>query len=133
MSKTRIISYADAKLKCSEQSEDRDAILTVLVEPTVRIAIEEVGLTPEDFLINEQSKIEFYEKPISYRDEDDAFGSIYYDCRTIDTIYRVECRITFELDTVTTDTEIYKLPDYRSGNKEWLYFDTNGEWLRGPG
>lgn len=133
MSKTRIISYADAKLKCSEQSEDRDAILTVPVEPTVRIAIEEVGLTPEDFLINEQSKIEFYEKPISYRDEDDAFGSIYYDCRTIDTIYRVECRITFELDTVTTDTEIYKLPDYRSGNKEWLYFDTNGEWLRGPG
>lgn len=29
MSKTRIISFADAKLRCSEQSEERDAILTV--------------------------------------------------------------------------------------------------------
>lgn len=131
MSKTTIISFADAKLRLSEQPEDRDAIWSVMVEPAIQSAITEVGLKPRSFSVNEQSKLEFYEKPIFYKDEDDAFGSIYYDCRTLDTIYRAECRITFNEDSVTTDTEIYMLPDYHTGNREWLYFDK--DWLRGPG
>lgn len=131
MSKTNIISFADAKLRLSEQPEDRDAILDVMIKPSIHSVIKEVGLNPENFSVNEQSKLEFYEKPISYKEEHDAFGSVYYDCRTIDTIYRAECRITFNEDGVTTDTEIYMLPDYRTGNLEWLYYDD--EWLRGPG
>lgn len=48
------------------------------------------------------------------------------------TLYRAECKITFEGECVVSETDIYKLDNYRDGNRVWLWF--NGvDWEQGPG
>lgn len=129
---SKIINFSDILLRAHEQESDRDAILDVIVLPEVDEIIKEAGLNPMKFCSDDTSLKRFMELPITHKEEDDSFCSVYYDCCTADTLYRVECRITFEGENVISETDLYKLDDYRAGNRVWLYFCRN-DWEQGPG
>lgn len=129
---SRIINFSDILLKVNEQKSDRDAILDVIVLPAITEIIREVGLEPLKFFSDDVSLKRFMELPITHKEEDDSFCSVFYDCCTNDTLYRAECRITFEGENVVFKTAIYKLDNYRGGNRVWLWF-SGVDWEQGPG
>ena len=128
----KIINISDFKLKNNEQPADRDAMFDVVIWPEIYCIVRNAGLTPLTFHIDETSGTNFLELPITHREPDGSFCSIYYDCCTPDTIYRAECRITFAEDGFFADTALFKVKDYITGNKEWLWF-TGESWEQGPG
>lgn len=85
-----------------------------------------------NFFIEERSLKTFMELPITHREEDDSFCSVYYDSCTADVLYRVECIITLDGEDVYTDTNLFKLEHYQSGNREWQWF-AGSDWEQGPG
>ena len=127
-----IFNFSDLLLEKNVQKEDRDAIIDVVVRPEITEVIREASLDPNKFVLNEESMTSFMTKPITDREEDGALVSIYYDSVTEQDIYRAGCRITIEPTTVETYTELFKLENYSSGNREWLVF-SNGDWIQGPG
>lgn len=129
---TKIIDFADAVLKANEQEKDRDAIFDVVVIPAVEEIIKEAGLVPIKFVVLDSSLQSFMERPITYKEEDDSFCTVYYDFWTSETVYRAECRVTINPKEVITETNLYRLEDYANGNREWLWF-CDGTWEQGPG
>lgn len=130
--KSKIINFSDILLQAHEQESDRDAILDVVVLPEINGIIQEAGLDPMKFFSDDASLRRFLELPITHKEEDDSFCSVYYDCCTVDSLYRAECRIEFDGDNVISETDLYKLNDYLGGNRAWLCF--NGlDWVQGPG
>lgn len=128
----KVIDFSEILLKKAEQPDDRTAILTIAILPEAEEIIEKAGLASVHFFLNKESEIFFKKKPVTYREPDDSFSDIYYDAKTQDVIYRVECKVFLEEDTVSVDTNLYKLEDYRKENREWLWFNEN-EWQKGPG
>ena len=129
---SKIINFSDILLKAHEQENDRDAILDVVVLPAITELIQEAGLNPMCFTSDDASLKEFENRPITYKEVDGTFCSVYYDSKTKNAIYRAECRITLDGDFVNWTTDLYMLKDYLSGNREWLYF-CDGAWQSGPG
>ena len=129
---SKIINFSDILLQSHEQKSDRDAILDVVVLPAITEIIRKIGLEPLMFFSDDVSLKKFMECPLTHREEDNSFCSVFYDCCTKDTLYRAECKITFEGECVVSETDIYKLDNYRGGNRVWLWF--NGvDWEQGPG
>lgn len=104
----------------------------MVVIPAVSKIIQEAGLVPMKFSVMDSSLHDFMERPITYKEPDGAFCSVYYDFCTEKSIYRVECKVTLNPKDVVAETDIYKLDDYINGNREWLWF-CNGVWEQGPG
>lgn len=128
----KIISFSDVLLKKNEQESDRAAIIDVVVIPAVSELIEEAGLIPMRFTVLDSSLKDFLERPVTYKEEDGSFCSVYYDFWTAKSVYRVECRVTLNPKEVVAETDLYRLDDYSNGNREWLWF-CNGSWEQGPG
>lgn len=129
---TNIIKLSDILLKASEKPGDRETILDVVVRPSITEVLQKAGLDPQQFSAVDCSIQRFLELPITHKEEDDSFSCVYYDCCTPHALYRVECCLTLEPETVAWDTTLYKLVDYAEGNREWLYF-CDGQWEQGPG
>lgn len=130
--KENIIDFSGFKRKTSEQPGDRDAMIDVVIWPEIYCIARQAGLEPLQFRPDEISFASFMQLPITHKEIDDSFCSVYYDYCTEDTIYRAECRITFEGDGFFADTALFKLEDFKSGNREWLFF-TGSDWSVGPG
>lgn len=128
----KIIRFSDLKMIANEQPIDRDAILDIVVLPEIDAIIQEAGLNPMKFRSNDTSLNAFMNLPIKHREEDDSFCTVSYDYCSEEAIYRAECVIFLEEDMVSSETDLYKLEDYTSGNREWLWFNGQG-WEAGPG
>jgi len=129
-----IINFSKYAKSLSDEIEDKKAIFDIVIRSEVENTIKEAGLDPELFTLNKDSEQDFFKRPFVYTQEDDSFGDIYYDLVLPDTIFRCSCRITLFQDgqKVESETDIYRLENYKKGNREWEYF--NGEdWEEGPG
>lgn len=127
-----IYNFSDLLLRKNEKQDDRDAIVDMAALPEITRIIRDAGLNPYHFTVNEQSLEAFLSKSITDREEDGALGSIYYDSKTDQALYRAECRITLELNQVECETALYMLKDYAFGNREWLIY-SDDRWECGPG
>lgn len=129
-----VISFTDVVGRIKDKCNTREGMLDIVVRPEITEIIQEAGLDPMRFTIDEESLEKFMNLPLSHEEEDGAFCSIYYDFRDSDAIYRAECRVILDLgnDTVDNETSLYKLPAYKDGNREWLFF-CDGQWEIGPG
>ena len=127
-----VYDISDLLLRKNEQQDDRDAIVDMVALPEITQIIRDAGLDPFHFTVNEKSMESFLSKQITDTEEDGALGSVYYDYKTVRTLYRAECRITIGQNQVESDTALYKLENYLQGNREWFFF--NGvDWEEGPG
>lgn len=129
---SKIIDFSDILLQAHEQKSDRDAILDVVVLPAITDIIQKIGLDPLMFFSDDVSLKKFMECALTHREKDDSFCSVFYDCCTKDALYRAECKIIFDGECVVSETDIYKLDNYRSGNRVWLWF-SGVDWEQGPG
>lgn len=129
-----IIDFSKYAQASSDEIEEKKAIFAVVIVPEVEDTIKAAGLNPASFTLNAASEKEFFRKPFMYTEPDDAFGEVYYDLVRPDTIYRCVCRITLTEGgkKIWDETDIYRLRDYKTGNREWEYFD-GVDWGYGPG
>lgn len=99
----KIISFSDLLLKANEQENDRKAIFDMVVMPAVSEIIQEAGLVPMKFSVMDSSLQDFMERPITYKEPDGTFCSVYYDFGTEKSIYHVECRGTLNPKDVVAE------------------------------
>jgi hypothetical protein len=129
-----IIDFSKYAQASSNEIEEKKAIFAVVIVPEVEDTIKAAGLNPACFTLNSASEQEFFRKPFIYTEPDDAFGEVYYDLVRSDTIYRCVCRIklTEGGNKIWDETDIFRLQNYKTGNREWEYF-TGDDWGLGPG
>ena len=126
------MKISDSLLRAKKQVLDRYAVLDIVIIPEITEVIRQAGLEPTDFVVDKASLKAFVEKPNTHKEDDGLFGCVYYDHCTKDVIYRAQCKITFAGEDVCDETSIFKLEDYRSGNRKWLRF-SGSDWQQGPG
>ena len=118
----KVLNYSEFLLKKEEQPKDRNAILTVAVLPEAEAIIEQAGLESLFFHLNKESEQIFKKKPVDYKEPDDSFSDIYYDAKTQDAIYRVECKIFIETSSVSVETNLYKFRKFSKWKSRMALF-----------
>ena len=129
------ILYFNQLMKDAETNrEAHDVIMSLAVIPSVEDIVKTAWLNPAAFVLNKNSKQEFYDRRIYDAEED---GFVYcpdYDWINNDTIYRVQTIISWiDGNEFEIESTLYRLESYRDPESQWMVFAPDNGWQEGPG